>query len=139
MKLLAAWAEALASPSNCKNYSISYHDGKKWMSIRSIYVLFTDGMNASCRASWSAEINGVVNGGAILRTYIHLIVVLVLLASIRELFLPITENNYWPPHKRSNLIEHMLFHNCLYTYKWSNWSYTQKDHSLETKKVIILL
>jgi hypothetical protein len=101
--------------------------------------LFTDGMNASCRASWSAKIKGVVNKGTILRTCIHLIVVLVLLASIGELFLPITENIYCPPHKRSNLIEHMLFHNCLYTYKWSNWSYTQKDHSLETKEVIILL
>jgi hypothetical protein len=27
-----------------KNYSISYHHGKKWMSISSMYVLFTDGM-----------------------------------------------------------------------------------------------
>jgi hypothetical protein len=52
---------------------------------------------------------------SILQTCIHLVVVLVLLVSIGELFLLITENNYWPPHKRSNLIKHLLFHNCLYT------------------------
>jgi hypothetical protein len=101
-----------------KNYSISYHDGKRWMSTSSMYVLFTDGMmhhagllgRQKLRVLWMEEAIT-----SILQTCIHLVVVLVLLVSIGELFLLITENNYWPPHKRSNLIKHLLFHNCLYT------------------------